>query len=87
MPVPSLQPLGDGGRRGQGDVGVERAAVLLGQLRAAGPRRPAAGRDVRVLGDPERLVAPGLQLGGQAVGPDGQVGREEQRPHVHAADD
>ena len=81
MPVPSLQPLGDRGRGGQGDVRVERAAVLLGQHRAARPRRAPAGRDVGVLGDPQRLEAPVLELarpGGRA-GSRGRSGRSGRR--------
>ena len=51
------QPLGDRSRDGEGDERVEGAAVLLGQLGPAGPRRAPARRDVRVLGHPERLEA------------------------------
>ena len=75
------QPLRHRRRGGEGDERVERAAVLLGQLRAAGPRRAPARRDVGVLGDPQRLEAAVLQLaspGGRA-GSRGRSGRSARR--------
>ena len=83
MPVPSRSRSVTVAGGGEGDERVEGAAVLLGQLGSAGPRRAPARRDVGVLGDPERLEAAGLQLGRQAVGADRQVGREDQGADVH----
>src|SRR5262249_58742020 len=53
---------GHRGRRHQRDEGVEGVRVLPWQLTPAGEGRAAAHRDVRMLGDEERLEAAGLDL-------------------------
>src|SRR5215468_9893033 len=52
---PELERLGHHSRRAQGYEGIEGVPVLARQVGSAGPRALAAGRDVRVLGEPHGL--------------------------------
>jgi hypothetical protein len=78
------QPLRGGGDRGEGHQRVEAAPVLLGELRVAGGRRrPPAGGDVGVLGQPERLEAALLGGDRQLDHIDRRVGREHGDAEAH----
>ena len=78
-----LEPLGRGRGRHQRHERVEGVPVVLGQRRAAGPGRLAAGRDVRVLGHEQRLEAPVLAGARELVDADGVVGGEHEDAQVH----
>ena len=78
--------VGDRRRRGEGDELVVGAPVELGQRRRAGlpaPRRAPRRRDVRVLGEPQRVEATGLGLAGDLDGLDAEVGGEDGQAEAH----
>ena len=76
---------GDGGR-GQRDEQVVGVRVLARQLAAAGVRRLAAGRDVRVLGEVERACPCSSTRRASLAGVDGVVGGEVADAGVHAVE-
>ena len=78
------QPRGGGHRGGHRDEQVEGVRVPARQLTAARVRRRPAGRDVRVLGEEQRLVPALLGEPRQVRGRDGIVGREDRYAGVHA---
>ena len=71
------------GRCGQGEEGVHGVPVVLRQLGAARPGRLPAGRDVGVLGDPQRLEAQLLDGGRELGHRDRVLGREYRYPELH----
>ena len=74
-----------GGSR-QHDERVERAAVLVGELGVArGRGRATADRDVRVLGQVERVESPRLGLDGELDRVHRPVGGEHRDPVAHRA--
>src|SRR5262249_4605913 len=73
---PELERLGHHSRRAQGYEGIEGVPVLARQVGSAGPRALAAGRDVRVLGEPHGLERARFQLACELVDRYGVVGRE-----------
>src|SRR5439155_857974 len=75
---------GKGGVR-EGEKRVHRVPVVLGQLGAAGPRRKAAGRDVRMLGDPQRFEPELLDGRGELGHGDRIVGRKDGDAELHAS--
>ena len=78
------QPRGGGHRGGHRDEQVEGVRVLARQRTAARMRCRPAGRDVRVLGEEQRLVPALLGEPRQVRGRDGIVGREDRYAGVHA---
>ena len=77
-------PAGARRRRGERDIGIERALVLLGQHCVAGGRRRAPrGRDVRVLGDEERGEAARLGLDGELDRIHREIRREDRDSELH----
>jgi hypothetical protein len=70
-------------RHGERDERIVTVPVLLGQRTAAGPRALAAGGDVRVLGNPQRFEAAGLDGAGELVGTDRVVGRKHHHAVLH----
>ena len=79
------QALGRGGDRAERDERVERVRVLARQLVAARPRALAAGRDVRVLGDEDRVEAGVLGGAAERDGRDRLVGDEHRQAELHWA--
>ena len=72
-------------RRRQRDEQVVGVAVLARQLTAARVRALAAGRDVGVLGEEQRLVAALLHEARDLAGADRVVGGEVSDSEVHAS--
>ena len=79
------QALGGRRDRAQRHERIERVRVLARQLVAARPRALAAGGDVRVLGDEERLEAGVLGGAAERDGRDGLVGDEHRQAELHWA--
>ena len=78
------QALGGGGRRRERDERVVRVAVLRRQLAAARVGRGAVHRDVRVLGEEQRLEAALLHHPRERPRLDGVVGWEHRDSVAHA---
>ena len=72
-------------RHGERDEQVVGVRVLLRQNGTAGPGAAPRGRDVRVLGKPERFEPARLRLARELVGADGVVGGEHLHAEEHAA--
>ena len=79
------QALGGGRDRAERDERVERVRVLARQLVAARPRALAAGGDVRVLGDEDRVEAGVLGGAAERDGRDRLVGDEHRQAELHGA--
>jgi hypothetical protein len=77
------QLAGGRGRRGECDERVVGVAVLARQLAAAGIRRRAADRDVRVLGDEQRLEPVLLDHPRQLVRLDRVLGGKREDADLH----
>ena len=71
------------GRRRERDEGVHGVPVVLGQLRAPRPWRQPARRDVRVLGDPQRLEAKLFRRGRQLGHRDRVFGGKDRDSELH----
>src|SRR5450759_4239819 len=65
------------------DERIHGVPVVLGQVRAPRPRRLAAGRDVGMLGDPQRLEAKLLGGGRELAHRDRVVGRKDRDAELH----
>ena len=78
-----LDRVGHRGRGGQRDEQVVRMPVFLGQVAAARKRALAAGRNVSVFREPDRLEAARLALLGERVRSNGIVGGEHRDPDFH----
>jgi len=59
--------------------------VLLGEFAASGIRRPAAGRDMDMLSQPQRVIAAFLTRTGEIVRPNGVVGVKIKISEFHTA--
>ena len=70
-------------RSRQGDEGIQGVPVLLGQLTPGRLGRLPAGRDVRMLCDPERLEATLLDGGPELGHGDRVIGREDRNAKLH----
>ena len=82
-PGADLQGLRRHRRRGQGDERVHHVVVLLAEFAAAGRRRLARARDVRVLGRPERLEAARLERLAELGRGHRVIGEEHRRAKIH----
>src|SRR6185312_13157847 len=78
------QLLGRRCREAQRDERVVRVRIALGQLAAAAERRLAAGRDVGVLGDVERVEAAIFERARQLGDVDAVIGREIEGANPHS---
>ena len=65
------------------DERIVRPAVVLGERAAVARHHPGGHRDVRVLGDHQRLVAGVLGAPGQLGGVHRLAGEEDREPDVH----
>ena len=70
--------------RAERDEGIERVRVLARELAAAGIRRLSARRNVRVLGEVERVEATLLACLAELHGIHGVLGREDPDSELHA---
>jgi hypothetical protein len=68
-----------------GNEGIVGVVVPFRQLGAAGPGRFAAGRDVAVLGKPDRLEAARFRLGGELVRRNRVVGGKHRDADPHGS--
>ena len=83
-PGSQLDAIGHGGRSRQGDVGVRRAAVFLGEHRfASGGRRAPTRGDMRVLGNIERVKPSIFGFLGQFDRADACVRSVNRDPDLH----
>src|SRR5690606_2913363 len=80
------QCLGDGRRRAQRHEGIECAVVLPRKLTASGGRGATIHRDVRMLGQEQRVETTLLQGTGERGRPDSLVGDEGRDSELHVID-
>ena len=80
---PDADRLAGESRHRERDEGVQRVPVVLRQLSATRPRRQPAGRDVRMLGDPQRLEAHLLHRRRELGHRDRVVGGKDRNAELH----
>jgi hypothetical protein len=78
-----LERFRDPRRERKRDEGVVRVPILLRQVTTARPRGLPARRDMRVLGQEQRLEAALFQCGGQLVHSDAVIGGEDEDADMH----